>query len=199
MKNTLILLLTLILHTTIQAQITIIDIDNGIDILNVNDGEYYQDIQGFMDPFVGTWLYTNGNSSFKIVLTKNIMKYTGKYYYDYISGEYEYIENGITIRNTLNNSDPLNKGIRRGVSLLKSHYKPPCNDCPTNERRIRATIKDLDRDLTGSITLKLITVNGQEAIEAFIYGHNTYNFENNTKSPYDGMAIPRGTIIFIKQ
>jgi hypothetical protein len=199
MRNTFIILTTIFSYFTIHAQTSIEDIDNGIDFPSGVQGVYYKDIQGFMAPFEGIWLYTNGNTSFKMVLTKHEMQYTGKYYLDYIDGEYEYIENGNTIRSTLNNTDPSNRGISEGKSLIKSHKKPLCNDCPANERRIGALIEDFDRDLGGRLTLKLITVNGLPAIEAYIYGFSTYNFETDTQSPYDGMELPSGYITLIKQ
>ena len=162
------------------------------------ENTYYKDVNNFMNPFVGTWLYTNGNSSLKIVLVKEEMQYTGKYYTDYITGEYQYIENGVEIANTLSNTDQYNIGIG-GDILLKPGHRPICNDCPTNERRMHVTIHDRTRELNGDFFLKLTTVNGQPAIEGLIWGNGPYVKIDGNPPPYTEMVIPSGTFTFIKQ
>ena len=194
MKNKITIIITILLSSISYAQTptTIVDIDDGMEFPAGIEGKYYKDIQGFMDPFAGTWLYTNGNTSFKMVLTKNTMYYTGKYWVDEIVGQYEYIVNNVTIRSTLNNTNPADEGIWSGKSLVRSYSKPPCSNCPTNERRLEANISDLDRDMHGILVLKLITVNGQPAIEAYIFG-------NTQSTKYNGMELPSGYITLIRQ
>ena len=192
MKNIILVIVTVFTFANTNAQSPIIDIDNGINFPNSITDAHYKDVQGFMNPFVGTWLYTNGNTSFKLVLTKYTMEYTGKFYMDYVAGEYQYIENGVEIRNTLNNTDNFKRGIWDCSSLVKSTAKPPCTNCPTNERRLRGSISDREWNTHGSITLKLITVNGQPAIEAFIWGE-VFNDQHHA------MSTPTGTLTFIRQ
>jgi len=194
MKNIIITVIIIFSFATANAQIisTTIDIDNGISFHNSITNAYYKDVQGFMTPFVGTWLYTNGNTSFKIVLTKYSMEYTGEFYIDYIAGEYQYIESGVEIRNTLSNTDSFKRGIWDCSLLLKSTSKPLCPTCSSSERRLAGAISDLDWDTHGSITFKLITVGGQPAIEAYIWG-DVFN------DLHHEMATPTGTFTFIKQ
>jgi|SRR5690606_11947695 len=201
MKTLYILLPTIIFSFTSFAQSPIVDIENIPSFFKDGGGvenAYYKDINNFMDPFEGTWLYTNGNTSFKIVLTKETMQYTGKFYTDYLSGEYQYIENGNEVVNTLSNIDPYNIGIG-GDSLLKPHHRPVCNDCPANGRRVQVIIRDKITGLNGTFTLKLTTVNGQPAIEGFIYGSGPALVLEGNPPPYMEMVIPTGTFTFIKQ
>ncbi|TXK75153.1 DUF6705 family protein [Mesonia sp. K4-1] len=198
MKIIYIIIFAITFSFTSFGQSPIIDIEQKPSFRNTVANTYYKDVNNFMDPFEGTWLYTNGNTSYKIVLRKEEMVYTGKYYKDYIKGEYQYIENGIEIANTLANTDPYNIGIS-GDSFLKPEHRPVCNDCPANERRVQVTIYDRISGLNGTITLKLTTVNGQPAIEGFIWGEGPYVIIEGNPPAYTEMVIPTGTFTFIKQ
>ena len=46
-----------------------------------------EDINNYLDAFEGTYLYTNGNTSFRMVLVKKVQQYNGRYYEDLIIGE----------------------------------------------------------------------------------------------------------------
>ncbi|MFC7348995.1 DUF6705 family protein [Chryseobacterium zhengzhouense] len=61
---------------------------------------YYKDVNNYLDKFIGTWEYTNGNEKFQIILTK-IIKYNlidtelnYNFYEDGISVKYKKIVNG---------------------------------------------------------------------------------------------------------
>jgi len=75
------------------------------DPLAIVEGAYYKDFDNELGKFVGTWKYTNGTTSFTIILQKKAMFYEpdDHYYEDIIVGEYRYVNNGIEIVNTLNN------------------------------------------------------------------------------------------------
>lgn len=197
MKTIYILLITILFSSTSIAQSPVVDIENKPSFRETVTNTYYKDINNFMNPFVGTWIYTNGNTSFKIVLVKETMQYTGEHYTDYITGEYQYSENGTEIANTLSNTDQYEVGIN-GNSLLKPEHRPICTDCPANERRVQVSIFDNISGLSGRFTLKLTTANGQPAIEGFIYGNAPVIVEGNPPT-YTEMVIPTGTFTFIKQ
>ncbi|WP_456437872.1 DUF6705 family protein [Psychroserpens sp.] len=197
MKRTYILIIAIIFCSSILAQSPVVNIEDKPSFRNTITDTYYKDINNFMNPFEGTWIYTNGNTTFKIVLRKEAMLYTGKFYKDYIKGEYQYIENGVEIANTLLNTNQYSIGVS-GSTLLKPEYRPVCNDCPENERRIRATIYDRITGLNGTFTLKLTTVNGQPAIEGYIWGNGTVIDVDNPPE-FTEMVIPTGTFIFIKE
>ena len=103
MKNifyTLVLLLTMFC----QAQQT-------ISLTNyqpkyARNNNYIKDIDGKLDPFVGTWEWNNGSGTiFRIKFIKAIRNKTmatDKYFMDDIFGGYQYIVNGVELVNTLN-------------------------------------------------------------------------------------------------
>ena len=89
-------IILVLLSNTITAQSPIIDIEDYGKEESIS-GAYYKDIKNYFDDFTGTWIYTNGNTSLKIVLNKKTMRYTGKFYTDAVDGEYQYIENGVEV------------------------------------------------------------------------------------------------------
>ncbi len=207
MKHITILIAFLLVTVISYAQSPVIDIEEHLRRTAIEDA-YYKDINNFIDPFVGTWVYTetcpitgNENVYFKIVLEKELMTYNRGYYMDKVIGEYQYKENGVELRNTLNNTSRYNRGIySSGDPLLKSDTYPLCSDCPANERRLSLIIEDNVRKLGGSITLKLfIDHDGQPAIEGFIYGTGVLYYEIDNPPPFFYMIIPTGTFIFKKQ
>lgn len=72
--------------------------------INIPNGAYVKDIDNLINPFVGTWRYINGNNELTILLIKKEMYNANglnNYFEDTIMGGYSYVENGITIVNTL--------------------------------------------------------------------------------------------------
>ena len=53
-----------------QSPILAIETDSRIGI---SDNSYYKDINNVLNGFEGTWLYTNGSDTLKIVLIKSTM------------------------------------------------------------------------------------------------------------------------------
>ena len=103
----------------------------------------FVDADSDLEPYVGTWLFQQGNTSFKIVLQKKTQSYDSELnsYFDMLIGEYEYIENGVTIVNTLpllDNSSigDFNHNIN-GYSLRRNF-----NTEPGNVRRVKLEIRD---------------------------------------------------------
>ncbi|WP_298423731.1 DUF6705 family protein [uncultured Kordia sp.] len=62
---------------------------------------YRKDLNNVLDKYVGTWTYTNGNTSFTVVLIKRLKVKITDYYTDQITGWYKYVENGVIKVNTL--------------------------------------------------------------------------------------------------
>lgn len=54
---------------------------------------YYKDVHNYLDKFVGTWEYVNGNEKFQIILTKIV-----KYHYVEPIIELDYYEDGIHLQ-----------------------------------------------------------------------------------------------------
>ena len=178
-------------------------------IINITDkdgtritGAYYKDINNYLDNFTGTWLYTKGNTTFKIILKKQIKAYNTVYYEDYLIGEYRYVENGIEKINTIPSIDSIYVNQRshsiKGNSILENHNRPKCDDCLPSERRVRLIFSDPIRQLGGELLLQRIIVNGQPALKAF-KRTTIYNISPDEVSSYTEMLVPSGEYILIKQ
>lgn len=80
------------------------------DELSVEDGAYVKDMNNELDKYEGKWIYDNGTSHFKVILTKVMSEVEfpsgEKVYVDVIKGVYEYIENGEIVTSTLNFWNP---------------------------------------------------------------------------------------------
>lgn len=146
---------------------------------------YYKDLDNELNAFVGTWLYTNGNTSWKMELKKEEMFYNGKYFYDLIGGEYQYIKNGNEFINTLSNLNSVEGWNHKidGCSIYKDcDYLPP-SDCIDGENRLIASLSDPITGHTATIILHKRIINEQEAILAYVIF--------NQLSTYDGQSEPK--------
>ena len=201
MKNILKLILVFAILTNCKAQNPIFDIsqDSGTDN---PDGAYYKDIQNVLDPFIGTYIYTNGSTFFKIVLQKKTMSsVNGRYYEDLIIGEYLYTENGNEIINTLNN---LNQNYINGWkysingNLVLDGKELGCDECADDEKRLRLGLSDRPVQRTAELDIRRINQIGQQSIKVELWwtGRRTRN-ENDPPRP--APRIPAGTYVMIKQ
>ncbi|MDY0090826.1 MAG: hypothetical protein RBR78_10745 [Flavobacteriaceae bacterium] len=142
------------------------------DPLNLQAGAYYKDTNNVFDNFVGTWLYTNGNTSFKIVLAKQPDVYVsnGGYYEDLIIGEYQYIENGVEKINTLSNIGlNLGRGHKiKGNNIHRDCYFMPVGDCTEGETRLVLGLKDITGKHFATVVLKRRKINGQHTLKAWV-------------------------------
>ena len=169
MKNIKIILLLFII-TSCKAQTPIIPLLGVEGTTPVN--AYIKDINNDLDPFVGTYVYTNGGTTFKIVLQKITMAHDidGDYYEDLLIGEIEYTEQYInelvfTTPQLANpNLYPYHHRIR-GNSLYENNHIPYCNDCAPNEKRVRLSI--CDTRLCGQMFVRKIMSGGNPAIKIF--------------------------------
>ena len=130
------IIITLIIFLTVlscKAQ-TIIPIYSNQE--RVRDANHYlKDVDNDFNKFIGVWKYTNGNTSFTLVLDKEI-KYQlrpNSMYKDMLVGEYQYIENGVEKANTLlDMTNPNIKGYLHkiaGYLIVDKNFNPDCNDC----------------------------------------------------------------------
>ncbi len=168
MKYIIKILLFSICTFSCSAQTHTLDIsDQG---WKLEDGAYYKDQNNLLDPFVGTYLYTNGNTSLKIVLQKKTMSTpaNNRYYEDLIIGEYQYIKNGVQLANTLGrlNVNKTNgwKYSINGNSIMTNASL--CRDCGPNEKALKLSFVD---DITDNYALifliRRVVENGQPAIK----------------------------------
>jgi hypothetical protein len=102
-KITLEFLLLIIVNC--KAQTPIISLST-TDYVNIPQNAYIKDVEGILNPFVGTWKWTDAstNSEFTVVFVKiEENNYSGinPYFMDKIFGGYKYVLNGVLIAEKL--------------------------------------------------------------------------------------------------
>ena len=97
--NKILKLSVLLITFSIQSQIVTIDSD--VNCTREIPNAYYNDTNNYLDPYIGTWQYLNGNELFIIKLRK-VYSVNNLNSEDMLIGEYQYIDsNGIEKINTL--------------------------------------------------------------------------------------------------
>lgn len=183
------------------AQSPVIDIQDyyGDDI----NGVYYKDINSLLDIYEGTYVYTNGNEMFKIVLIKKTMQYNTQYYEDLIIGAYQYVVNGIERVNTLSQLNTVYANQRRhsidGNSLINNNNRQwKCTECNPNEKRLSASIADVSTDRHAKLFLRRMTLNDQQVMKIKISRASSGSY-NASVGSQPGFSLPVGEFIMIKQ
>jgi len=201
MKNTFLLFIILI-STFFKSQSVIIDIEE--PGFGKPAGYYQKDTNNLLDPFQGTYIYTNGNKSFKIVLKKMIQQPVGSHYEDIVIGEYQYTENGVEKINTLSNlnvvySDQfLKHNIAGNIILWNNTRLWKCPQCNPNEKRLSVRIIDKISGRRASFLMRRTAVNGQQVIQTKINNISAAIWEEGTPEPL-AFALPTGEFTMIKQ
>jgi hypothetical protein len=198
MKRILILGCMLISALSCRAQSPVYDIS---DIKNGPKGSYYKDIHGVLDGYDGTYLYTNGATSLKFILKKKVMS-KGYYYKDLIIGEFQYIENGVELNNTLANidvkyTDEQSNHCIMGYMILTG-TQLGCSDCSPTEKRLRLSFVDNKSKNIAGIDIRKTTVNGIEALKVKIWWDDIIIVKEGDPAPAPGTLRP-GQYIMIKQ
>ncbi|PTT71022.1 DUF6705 family protein, partial [Chryseobacterium sp. HMWF001] len=144
MKNTILLILFLGIISC-NAQV----IPMKADYTEVPDNAYFKDTDNFLDKFVGTWKYQNGNEQLTIILKKEIKHDYHGIYSDVLYGEYKYVNNlGQTLVNTLDKIDfaYTSKSYHNiiGATFITNNELPICTNCNNGEFRVKSTFKDPD-------------------------------------------------------
>ena len=212
MKNIFKIITLFLLTISCKAQTKILPLYNNYNYGEVN-GAYYKDINNFQNQFEGIWLYTNGSTSLKIVLTKKEKFHEvidlRHYYEDYIVGDFQYIENGVEKINTLNNlllnhSKIINYGLSGNSQMSKDIY-PKCNECNPNEKRLNLDMNEpIVKEVVGlraEMIARKFTENGVEKLKIwFIPKGSSYGVTNDGKpTSITKHTIPYGEYVLIKQ
>jgi hypothetical protein len=212
----IIYLFSLLLLTFCKAQTPIIDLYGDEPYGKVNNA-YYKDVTGFLDQYIGTWLYTNGATSLKIIFKKKEQKFfplqPTTYYADILVGEYQYIENGDEKVNTLDQIDtnfgPDIKDMWYSHNLyeicqLRPHSRPPCNECLPNERRLLMSLSDPNyshlRNLGNEFVIRRFVENGVTKLKVWFYSTMQMQAidENDNLVSFNGYSLPFGEYILTK-
>ena len=196
-----------------KAQTPILPLYNNSEFGDVANA-YYKDVDNFHGQFVGTWLYTNGTTSIKVVFEKRDMYYRDSpipFYYDKLVGEIRYVESGIEKLNTLPNlsiSYPNNIWKYNIVDLAKTKntFSPICDICPTGVAGLMMLYNEPDNDdtcLSACFTMYHVVEGGVDKLKVKYYletgacGLNKDNWDNS--STKTNFIVPYGEYTFIKQ
>ena len=177
-------------------------------------GTYYKDVNNYLDPFVGTWKYTNGSTSLKFVIQKIIMAHTGNEYNDLLIGQYEYIENGVIKTSTLSELGMIFPNMKnhslRGNRICKGPNEgSKCIECTANTIRVNLNLFERIKHISSSIYAFVTTDSqGVEVMKISIYGDGKA-FANPNATTFDpidlsnkipvGNNIPNGRYTLVKQ
>lgn len=168
---------------------------------DVPDNAYYKDVNNVLNNFEGTWLYTNGNTSLKIVLIKSTQFLNSKFYEDLLIGGYQYIENGEEKINTLTDADDPSIGRDasiKGNNIYNNCRYLPVDDCIDNEKNLHLSINDVTSDgHIGALRLFKRIINGQEALKANIIMN--YLLDVSGELPDPTLPWQMENIVLIKQ
>ncbi len=181
------------------------------------NGYYFKDFDNFLNQYEGTWLYSSGNTSLKVVLVKKVKmpstSPTGTSFKDVLVGEYEYYENGILKINTLGNLNVNHDDVfdynLSGITRISKDIYPKCLDCAVNEYRMKFYFTEpayKDYHGFGSYMLiRTVTENGVAKLKLSFIEGNMRGFKipnNNIDDIIEITAtykIPFGEYVLIKQ
>ena len=212
MKNTFyIIVFSLFTSLTIQAQnyTQIIDLYDSNAELGKN-GIYYKDTQGYLNQYVGTWLYTNSMTSLKITFQKEYFAQQnafGTYYSDVLVGKYEYIVNGVTVFSTLNNLNILNTSPYTYNIFDLNRYPnyENCYQCIIPNQRLVLYYDEPTNDnssLMGLMYIHTFIENGQTKLYMSLYtdynGMDISKYNIHLPATTTQLTLPEGEYIFNK-
>tara|TARA_R110002012_G_scaffold291564_1_gene486099 strand:+ start:119314 stop:119931 length:618 start_codon:yes stop_codon:yes gene_type:complete len=204
MKNIILITILFFALLSCKAQTPVVGLDAPT---TTPSGAYFKDINNEFNKFEGTWVFTEGTTTFTVALEKKEMVYDGfKYYYDELFGAYSYITNGVEIVNTfplITETETDLDNTRIGApSIIPNNLYVACNDCLPNERRLQLYFSDPERPyLSVSIILRHIQDAdqfGQEAQMTATIVSNGGGMIPNENSPTE-LRVPYGEYLMVKQ
>jgi len=132
-----------LLVTSLSFSQTVVNLEIQDDYsLSDKAGGYFKDVSGVLNKFLGKWRYQNTPTKptkvFEITFYKTSMKNVGDMYTtDMLASRFKYIENGVTIYNTLSGRDNYITGSSIFSSDLSKisliYYEPNVDNLPTKE------------------------------------------------------------------
>jgi hypothetical protein len=180
---------------------TIYDItDNRPDLGTYNF--YMKDTNNLLDPFVGTWVYSNGSESITMVLKKKIkFKYSSvSVFEDLLYGGYRYVQNGVEIINTIPQIDDPNITNFFSYSIEGNGF--PQHSIFNNDPNVSGYVLDLSmkepNGVLSTLQMYVTTVNGVTALRVF-KDTFTEGVGHLKGTPHYETVMPQGYLTFIKQ
>lgn len=196
-----IIILTVII-TTLSCKAQIVSYDSDETYFIDNSGKYYKDVNNDFNLFVGEWKWEDNttNSSLIFVFNKEEgINNNNGYIYDLLVGEYQYIENGEELANTLTSINTLIGREHKisGFITLTKYNHPQCDDCSEEERRMQVIIEHDDYEgVTGKLIMRYLVEDGIEKLHVIVKDGSWLASNPNAPNFID---IPFGSYILIKQ
>ena len=183
-----------------KAQTIIVPLGSG-EYFEKNPDYYKKDVNNEFGEFEGTWKYQNGSTqiTFKLKKETHYQTYPDSNYQDLLVGEYQYIENGTEIANTLSDfNNPSVLGYSHNISGGVFTHRLPGN-CTDNsavaEIKIELFLNHPTEEYTeGRMILRYVDDNGTEKLQACIYDYTTMGNIQDAR-----IDIPDGYYVFVKQ
>lgn len=200
--KTLKIIIIALLAIHCKAQTPIIDVIG--TRMDQPDGYYVKDINNLLNPFEGTYIYTNGTTTFIMVLVKKVQQFNGRYYEDLIIGEYQYIENGVEKVNTLSQINTVYNDQRShnidGNFVVNNNFREwKCPLCDPNEKRLSLSIRDAATDNYAHIGMRRTTESGQEVMKIKISHVTAKSYNVDTEPIPSDFSLLLGEFTLIKQ
>jgi hypothetical protein len=197
MKNIFITIFIVIFCFSCKAQV-IIPAENAH--VEIPSGAHIKDTNNFLDNFIGTWQFTQGNKSFTIILNKFLDADYDSFFEDILYGEYQYVDaSGTTLVNTLplmntSYSSQLGYNISGGTFKRNLEY-PRCLSCSPNELRVKVYFEDPERRyIPMEMVLRSLSPT-QIQVKLYQMGQKA-SFVTN--SIYDEIRVPAGEYVMNK-
>lgn len=179
MKKILLIIITVWGSITLLSQSPVLPLNTPYHQITHNS--YLKDTQNQFSPFVGTWIYQEGNTKVTIKFQK-IMQYhdsTKKYYYDRLKANYKVEKNGVVIHDDL--SQPIGNNSKiYGFNFFNGKYSMSYVDYPKC-------------GIMGSAEI-WIDANGKLHWEMYMSDPNPYKIEEcpafQNPDFHDSMTIP---------
>jgi hypothetical protein len=197
MKTKILMILSLVTYSFCNAQ-TVYDLtDPEPDLGTYN--YYMKDINNVLDPFVGTWVYTDGGNTITMTLKKKIKVKTSSrsVFQDFLYGEYRFEQNGVVVLDYMSQLDDPN------ITNIHEHKiegnRLPSHSVFDHDPNVTGYVVDLsmcEPNVCSTFIMYRTTINGVDALKVFKRQMITYKLRGE---PSYYTVMPDGYLTFIKQ
>jgi len=187
MKNLLILILLVQFNLTFAQDPVVIDMVTIHEVDNLyENGDYYiKDISGFMDDYVGTWSYVDGNTEFRITFEKVEMYH---HYYEFTNSTTNYFTDGLYLSY---------QKIENGTIVFSSpEYGIPPFSTISEFGKLHTPLIDFERNESGfpaDFNLQLIGSEYQMLIDINTYNRRNTYFDEHPNEPF--LSVPNNILM----
>ena len=160
---------------------------------------YMKDINNVLDPFVGTWVYTDGGNTITMTLKKKIKVKTSirLVFQDFLYGEYRFEQNGVVVLDYMSQLDDPNITNIYRHNVHGNHI--PYHSIFDNDPNLTGDVIDiimLEPNVCSKLYMYKTTINGVDALR--VYKATLPDMKEKGAPEYDSV-MPIEYMTFIKQ